>query len=340
MVMETKETKVLNKALERFRANTGLMVDIDELNIRVNQGDYCQDATINIRWEDLDFRFAVEVINHVTPATLGFVKHQIQLYKKKGILIAKYITPQMADQLKRMKIPFIDTAGNAYIVEPPLFVFIKGNKLLDKQSAEQPKRIFRPAGLKVIFVLLCNPGMENEPYREIAQKADVALGTVGLIMNELKMENYLVEMNKKKWKLIQREDLLKRWAAEYPNRLRIKALLGKYRADNTDWWKNTDLVDYKALWGGEIAAKNLTNYIKPQIITIYAEPPIGRFILKNKLRDDPKGDIEIVEKFWKFSIFQRQNEIVPPLLIYADLLATGDPRNIETAGILYEQELT
>ncbi len=32
--------------------------------------------------------------------------------------------------------------------------------------------------------------------------------------------------------------------------------------------------------------------------------------------------------------------LAPPLLIYADLLATGDTRNIETARMIYEQELT
>ncbi|HMF76515.1 MAG TPA: type IV toxin-antitoxin system AbiEi family antitoxin [Bryobacteraceae bacterium] len=31
--------------------------------------------------------------------------------------------------------------------------------------------------------------------------------------------------------------------------------------------------------------------------------------------------------------------LAPPLLVYADLMATGDPRNLETAKILYEQFL-
>ena len=31
--------------------------------------------------------------------------------------------------------------------------------------------------------------------------------------------------------------------------------------------------------------------------------------------------------------------IAPPLLVYADLMATGDDRNIETAGIIYDKYL-
>jgi hypothetical protein len=34
------------------------------------------------------------------------------------------------------------------------------------------------------------------------------------------------------------------------------------------------------------------------------------------------------------------DDLVPPLLIYADLMATGDTRNIETARMIYEKELS
>ena len=83
----------------------------------------------------------------------------------------------------------------------------------------------------------------------------------------------------------------------------------------------------------------MTEYIKPQIITIYAERPITKFLLKNKLTKDENGDIEILEIFWQFGQKHLYNNLVPPLLIYTDLMATGDTRNIETARIIYEKEL-
>jgi hypothetical protein len=58
-----------------------------------------------------------------------------------------------------------------------------------------------------------------------------------------------------------------------------------------------------------------------------------------RLQKDDNGNIEILNKFWAFAQDEVQNKMVPPLLVYADLLATGDARNIETAGIIYEQEL-
>ena len=48
---------------------------------------------------------------------------------------------------------------------------------------------------------------------------------------------------------------------------------------------------------------------------------------------DPQGNIHVYKKFWK--ITQLNKNIVPPLLIYADLINSGDPRNIEVANKIY-----
>jgi hypothetical protein len=110
--------------------------------------------------------------------------------------------------------------------------------------------------------------------------------------------------------------------------------------ENNDWWKALDLTDFQAYWGGEIGAAHLTEYLKPQIVTIYTHKPLGKLLLQNRIRKDPGGDIEILRVFWKFQYNQVYPDMVHPLLIYADLLATGDARNIETAKIIHEQHLT
>jgi len=79
----------------------------------------------------------------------------------------------MADLLKEMDIPFVDTVGNAYINEPPLLIFLQGNKPVDKFREKPTARAFQPTGLQLIFAFLCNPGLENAPFREIAKTADL-----------------------------------------------------------------------------------------------------------------------------------------------------------------------
>ncbi len=45
-----------------------------------------------------------------------------------------------------------------------------------------------------------------------------------------------------------------------------------------------------------------------------------------------------MKKFWNFEDNDYPG-MTHPILIYADLLATGDPRNIETAKIIYEKDI-
>jgi hypothetical protein len=101
------------------------------------------------------------------------------------------------------------------------------------------------------------------------------------------------------------------------------------------------IVDFfkKIIDRREAAAAWLTEYLKPQKITIYANQPISRFLMRNKIKKDPDGNIEILRVFWNFEVDWHKKKVVPPLLIYADLLATGDARNIETARMIYENEL-
>jgi hypothetical protein len=343
-----EETKILKKALEVFGKTTRIAAEVNpalERNVDLTRR---VDALIRITWQDIELHFFAEVKNTLTLATLGAAVrqlrdttvHQPNLFPEKGILIAWYVTPQMADRLKEMDIPFIDTAGNAFINEPPLFVFVKGNKPARPLRAKRLTRAFQPTGLQVIFALLCNPGLEKATFREINKTANVALGTVNWVMRDLREMGYLIDMGKRGRLLTRKKDLVDRWATAYPDKLRKKQLTGRYEGPDIEWWRIAALRDFKAYWGAEIAAAMLTRYLKPQTVTIYARQPIGKLLLRHRIKKNPTGEIEILKTFWNFQFEWNHPELVHPLLIYADLLATGDPRNIQTAEMVYERELT
>ena len=154
----------------------------------------------------------------------------------------------------------------------------------------------------MVFALLCNPGLERAQYREIAKAADVALGTVGWVMRDLRQMGNLIEMGKRGRRLIKKENLLKRWVTAYPEQLKPKKLLGTFKTANADWWKEAELPGPETYWGGEIAAAKLTQYLKPQKVTIYTSEPkvLLEWLIRNRIKQDPDGDIEIVRKFWRF----------------------------------------
>jgi hypothetical protein len=243
----------------------------------------------------------------------------------------------MAEKLKELNIAFIDTAGNAYINELPFFVYIIGQKKKEIPATETIVRAFRPTGLKVVFALLCLPELAKAPYRDIARAANVALGTVGWAMYDLRKLNFLVDRGKHGRKLINTDKLLDTWIYAYTRELRPKLYIGHYDATREEWWERINLGKNQFFLGGEPAAARLTDYLKPETITIYGPEEINKFLIVNHLKKDPQGKIEIFQKFWNFDYPWNYKTLVPPLLIYADLIATADDRNIETARIIYDQ---
>ena len=279
--MNLRYKKIIEEAIDIFQKTTGLKVDFhgyddDEIGY--------PDALMKVANRDVEFYFAVEVKLRITRAIIGVVVQKFLRFQEKGLLVTRYATPQIAELLRKMDVPFIDTAGNAYINQPPLYVFIKGNRLVEEPHPEPIQRAFRPAGLQVLFGLLCNPGMEDEPFRKIAKTAGVALGTVNRVMKELARMGYLVEMGRRGRRLVRKDNLLNRWVTAYPEQLRPKQFKGRFKAVKYDWWKDIDIQNFGAFWGCEIAAAFLTKYLRPEIVTIYTKQPIGRLVLKNKLK--------------------------------------------------------
>ena len=330
-----KENELLQFALEALRNNLPGQAEIKTVKpLRATK--LRADYLLRIAMQGKEIRYYAEVKATVTKADKLLAMMRKGEFDHSLLLVTKYINTQLADELKQNGIEFIDAAGNAFINQPPLYIFVKGNKP-DVIKVLPVKRTFKPAGLKVIYAFLCNPGLENKTYREIAAETDVALGTVDWIMKELKELGFILDMGKRGNRLIQKEKLLQRWVTAYPEQLRPKLTLGRFRGEY-GWWQQKTLDPFKGQWGGEVAAAKLTQYLQPQIITIYTTPQqLNQLLIENKLKRDQIGDVEILEKFWKPAEPWTYKDVVHPILIYADLLATGNERNIETARIIYEQ---
>lgn len=332
--MQKRIGNIIKEALRVFEKTTGL--EANHQTEHTNNAKY-PDGLVQIARQHMQWHFAVVVKGRVTRATAGMEKLGPLNCEEKVLMVTEYVTPPIADILKELNIFFIDTAGNAYIDEPLLYVFIKGNKPQITLKEETRKRLFTPGGLRVVFALLNNPEMINKPYRDIAKAADVALGTIGWLIRDLKKMGFCIEIGKRNRKLMNFKNLFKRWIESYPEQLRPKLIRERFETANHNWWKEINIKEYGAYWGGEVAAANLTGYLKPAKATIYTNEPFGKLVLKNRLRKAEQGNVEILTPFWDFKYEIEDRDIVPPILVYADLMATGDRRNIEAAGIIYEK---
>ena len=336
--LDTKEFKILGKAIQVFEEGTGLLIEITAFHGK--QDDEQKDGVLQIGMPGgIKQTLYAEVKAVVTQATIGQIAEQIRRHDDKTILVAPYINPQQAEKLKQLKVPFIDTAGNACIYMEPLFVYITGKKLPAEDRYTQKVRVFRPTGLQVVFALLCNPELITAPSRDIACAAQVALGTVGWVLYDLKRLDYILDKGAYGRKIIHVKKLFTAWVEAYARDLRPKKYIGRFTMPEPEKLKHFDLQNPVYL-GGEAAAAKITQYLKPETATLYLpENTVNDFIVRNRLKKDANGGVELLNTFWEFDCAWEFKGVVPPLLVYADLMATANDRNIETAKIIYDRHI-
>ncbi len=342
MARVADEREILENAVGAFRRTTRIEAKIEpgweHLENLHGGGQTRADAAIRILRGGREWRFDAEVKPWLTTTTAGLLVHKYPA-NKKWILVTRHVQQAIAEQMRELQIQYMDTDGNVYLDTKDLLVFVKGQKNAEPRATTGVVRPFKPAGMQVIFALICNPGLEQKTYREIADVTKTALGTINWTMQALRQIGHLLEMGKAGRRIVKRETLFDKWVAAYPQQLRPKQLVGRYVTQDTDWWRNADLKDLDALWGGETAAAIETGYIEPEIATVYLEKNLTELILRFKLKKDPHGKIEVFRKFWHFQLEEQRGRTVPLPLIYADLLATGNDRNIETAKELRDKKL-
>ncbi|MFA6980211.1 MAG: type IV toxin-antitoxin system AbiEi family antitoxin [Ignavibacteriaceae bacterium] len=328
-----KETykNIITKAVTSVEEGTGLRLTTYVTDDKVN---------LFLREENYELHFVAEVIPQVNKANLGIIKNRLEQLGELPLLITKFANAKTIELLKNLGINFIDAAGNVHIKVPPLYIYVKGQKITaEKNLGGKDICLFQTAGLQIIFALLCNQKLEKNPYREIAEMANVALGTVHKTMGQLKKHGFLIDDEIHGKILGNKNQLLKEWILGYPGLVKPKYFVGRFQLENPEIIKTMDLNYFGAMFGGETAATQLTNYLRPQLHTVYVGDKLGEFILRNRLKKNPNGNIIIIKKFWNFKDDNEAKNLAPVILIYTDLKTTGDPRNIETADIIFEREI-
>lgn len=307
-----------------------------------------RDAWLRIGRGKAAVRYPVEVTRGPTLGTLGAVLLRLRDRGGKGLIVADHVPPNLADTLRDRGIAFVDLTGNAWIQQPGIVLQVVGKRPEQPVPEARPARVLQPAGLRVVFALLCRPELVNAPVRDIAKAAGVAHGTVGWVLRDLKKMGHVVELGRRPGargrartrRLEQPRRLLDLWVQAYPGQLRPRLRPRRYQATQPGWWRGADLAQYGLALGGEAAGERLTQHLKPEKVTLYAVGGGNRLVHQDYiLLNDVKGDVEILDAFWNFPPPPELRGVVPPLLVYADLLAIGDDRCIETARIVHDHYL-
>ena len=148
-------------------------------------------------------------------------------------------------------------------------------------------------------------------------------------------------IRKNEYKLVNKKALLEKWLIGFEDTLKPKLNLGRYRfADKRmiEEWRDIPLNPERILWGGEPAAAKLTHYLVPEVFSVYTDLSEKELLGNYRMIPDGTGNIEVNQLFFRSGEFEYE-DIVPPLLIYADLQISGEERNRETAEKIYREHL-
>lgn len=330
-----KNSDYIYEAVTQLQQVADVVIEIES-----NRSDYDADATVN------NTQFVVLSKSEIRASNKGMVFNEIENLKQKTkkpiIAIAKFIASDIARELKEKKINYIDRAGNAFIKQDELLIYITGQKP-DKPANFNQSRAFQESGIKLIFQLLTQPDDLQLSYRNLAEKTGIALGSVSIIIKELEDLRYVVKTKNSRY-LKNKKELLERWILAYNDVLRPRLLKKRFRFSNNDAynkWQDLPLnvISGRNIWGGEPGASILTKQLQPQNFTIYTDGGWQSVASALKLIPDNEGDVEILAIFWKKYERLTNQSIAPTIIILAELMSSGKERNIQTAKTIIENEL-
>ena len=293
--------------------------------------------------------YFLKVVPKLSPSIADLVIHQLKTTAAPAncspLLLTHYVSPNLAAKLKQKRIEYADCAGNLLLQQSPLYVEIGGQKHMTASGGLA--RLFRPAGLKLIYLFLRNPQTVNATYRVLADDAGIALGAIGDLFKELEKRGNLIN-SKNGRELIAAEELLQRWQLGYIETLRPRMLLERcalnpdYTLEQLPELLRRTPTAATVMLGGQLGASLLTSGIMPESAALYIEPQQQlKLMLQLHLTPDPNGEVYLLAPFGKQTLWNGWHpeglNLVDPLLTYAEL--ASDALSARAADKLYNQHL-
>lgn len=276
--------------------------------------------------------FALEVKHIHRKESLLAVREQMARFPAEvpALLVCNRMTSALAKYCADSQINFIDTAGNAYIQVPGLYLFIEGR--YEKKPVAASSH-FAEGVMKLLFVLLSCPESLNDTYRSLAEKAGISLGMVSKAFDYLEAKRYYRKSQQGR-RLMNEGELEVLWLKDYATALRPK--LDFLSLPTPVSWDDITLAT-EEYWSGEIAAAELSDgYLIPENGVIFTPHSLLQRRKELGMKPAPGGKLQLISCFWRSFTLNRKAEA---LLCVAELLASSDDRNREAARIINDKYL-
>ena len=337
------EEITLNRCVERLKK----LIPAKEVNILRRETlsyDTRVDGILEVVLDRGKIEFAYEVKNIMKRPIHTSLYDNINTIDN-FILFAEYVNSLIAEDLKKNKVNYVDSQGNAFLNIPnQIYVDVQGNTL--KISKEkQATAIFQPKGLQLLSLVLTNKNAINYSLRDLAQMSSISLGRTVTIIKELKDAGFIIKSSNNKNKINKRKRLFDKWVENYGERLRPKLITGPYKISAKmniqiiSHTLNENSIDFA--FGGETGAQILTQYYNADCIDLFVPKEKTMDVVKYlKLAPAEEYNVHLFNLYSDRLIFQDDAVSAPvvlPIMLYAELLFQGSDRAVETAEILFDK---
>ena len=305
--------KIIETALQNLCVSTGIKAEIEVDPALMKH--FGADTVIRLHSMGIDKGFRVMKHSEVHDLSTLIASTSIRLDQPDiadSIIIANYVSPKMKELLVSRGIHYLETAGNCHIQADGLFLHIDGKKTLPYRQSDK-NLAFSTTGMKVILALLVSPKLAGRSYRELASAANVALGSIGKVLQDLEQLEYLQTVGGRRV-LNRPEELLNHWLDNYQSTLFEDNFLGRYTL------KDGMLPDQCIVSG---VADQTTGIGR----VLYTDLLPSQFESKFGLERDEAVYVFVLKRFWGDGELIATENQVNPLLNFADwfsMLSFGD----------------
>ncbi|MEQ1721604.1 MAG: type IV toxin-antitoxin system AbiEi family antitoxin [Pseudobdellovibrio sp.] len=296
--------------------------------------NYRADAYLTVKIGGKENVICVEVKGQVNNLhqIKNFLDHA-EFFKGLSVIVAEEINTAIKKNLKERNVGFLELRKELYL--PISITLDYEEKSRSYKSAISSTGYRTDSILKLLFYFLCKRGALNYSQRQLSVDLGISLGAINASIKMLETTKIISTLEESRRVINNWHNAVEEWRRLYKHHGQKKILLGRFSPIDKDFdanWKYLDIHAAQSYWGGEPAANIETQYLQPEVFTIYTyESVILNLLKKLRLKKDPKGNVLIYYAFWPENLNNEGARLVPMLLTYCDLLNSDIDRNIETA---------
>ncbi len=250
------------------------------------------------------------------------------------LVLAHYIPAAVGERFIEAGICFADDPGNVHLRLGDDYNWTVLGKRETPRLAEADQTT--PATIQLLFQLATEPQSATWTVRDLARAAGISKTKAALLRNQFRREKLLD--GKSGFQVT--PEIVDRLVAGYGQILRPKLVIGRYRYPDPSIDRflgrlseeaRTRKLQY-ALTGGP-AAEAMQHFYHGSEASVFLAPPEPGILRALQLLPDRTGPVVLLRPFGELVYWKEFDGrmVAPPWLVYAELLASSDPRAHEAA---------